>query len=367
MLDPNLSYKLNLAYSKIGEIGYEVALNIRKGKDFTTKQKNLYDQGIKMWLYLKVLFKHVDTSTTPPTLYGITELQVNKLLRCLEKLGQLDSLPIVPPILPESKPQIINKGQDGQDGQNGLDGNDANIVVEADSGETQIVVTPVIVLGVTHYKIKFVQYVKPLLSLNTVGGNVFQKGVVLTNKVVDLITTKGSANILTLVMTDTSYDLLLQAVLNLVTINGVVQPVTTFITIPEIKINTSIPATVSDGTNSIIGSTDIVFYYPFLVGISDTILTTTHYTALSKFIQGKANTSFTLNGTNKYFWIMYPDSYGTLTQIKDQNGFDVTAAFTTGTVTVNSSGLDEDWSITYRYYRTTLKTDIPNVPYSIFF
>src|SRR6478736_2201463 len=97
MLDPRLKERLAQGYSKIGDITYKIALNLKKGKDRIPAQLSLYEQGIKMNMLLKVLFRHIvfedDGSIT---LYRITPEQVNKFVRCLIELGELDTYPIAP-------------------------------------------------------------------------------------------------------------------------------------------------------------------------------------------------------------------------------------------------------------------------------
>ncbi len=123
---------------------------------------------------------------------------------------------------------------------------------------------------------------------------------------------------------------------------------------------------ITDGITTKNDQDSIRFYYPFLYGATD-VTNPTHYSALTKLIEAQGNKNLLLNGVDKYFWIGYPSSYGALARIKDQNGFVVTDAFTVVIVNVTSTGLDSNWTIEYRFYRTTLKTDISNQPYSIEF
>lgn len=364
MLDPRLAEKMQKAYALIGDIGYQLALNIRKGKDFTPRQEALYDKGIKIWTFLKILFRHVDTTTTPPTLYLIKEEQANRLIECIEKIGELDRLPIVPKIIPSCKPIIINKGRDGRDGVDGINAGAGSIVVEPKLGEEKIKVDYVLIGQVEHFQLSFDEYVSPLLSVQVQGTKVYEIGVIVASKTINIVTTKGSVNILSVTMTDVDLNADLQGTLNLVTVNGVSQPVTNFVTDTDITSDVTYIANVNDGVNTIGDQDMIQFFYPLLYGANSNILTTTHYNVLSKVIVGKENVSIPFNDTDKYFYIGVPSSYGSFL-VRDQNGFDVTSEFTEQILDVTSVGLDNNWVHEYRWMRTTVKTDIVNHSYSI--
>ena len=138
MLDPKLSDKLSQAYVKIGEIGYKAAINLSKGKDHTAKQEELWKKGRILRFFVKLLVRHIDLETTPPTLYRITEEQVNRILLLIDKVGKLDMIPVYPTIQQMQKPTILKGGKNGEDGKDGEPGSDANIIVEAAPGETQL-------------------------------------------------------------------------------------------------------------------------------------------------------------------------------------------------------------------------------------
>jgi len=367
MLDPKLTEKIALAYVAIGDIGHSIALNSMKGKDHSNRQKELKDRGRKLQLYMKILLRHVDASTTPPTLYRITDEQVNKLIRCIEKIGQIDSYPIVPSLLPTPRPILLNRGLDGTDGEDGAPGSDANIVCEPDTDETQISITEVDVDGVKTYKFKFTPYEEPTISVDLDGSEVVEEGVVVASHNLNITTHKGSKNITALTITnDSVLNAALQAILNLATLNGGTQPVLTVLPNTNISANKDYIVEVTDSSEEATAEDSIRFYYPFLYGATDTT-SPTHYSALTKLIEALGDKELILNGANKYFWIGFPSSYGSAARIKDQNGFVVTDAFTEVLVDVTSTGLDNNWTVEYRFYRTTLKTDINNQPYTIEF
>jgi hypothetical protein len=118
MLDPNLQSIISKAYAKIGDISYAIALKMKIGKNTLPVQRTLFEQGIKMSIILKILTRQIkfDSVTNIPTLYRLTELQVNRLVRCLVKLGDLNKYPVVPSLLPNVTPVILNQGLQGNPG-----------------------------------------------------------------------------------------------------------------------------------------------------------------------------------------------------------------------------------------------------------
>jgi len=128
MLDPNLQQDISKAYAKLGDISYAIALNMMKGKDASPSQKKLYEQGIKMRIILRVLLRQVTFNpvTNQPTLYRLTETQVNKFIRCLIEIGNLSQFPIVPTLIPNVNPIIVSTGLQGNPG----------VGIKGDKGDT---------------------------------------------------------------------------------------------------------------------------------------------------------------------------------------------------------------------------------------
>lgn len=366
MLNPKLKQYLSQGYVMIGKTSHKIAINLGKGKDHTRSQLELYDKGIRVLRILKVLFTHITfDESSKPILWRITEEEVNALIACLVKIGELDQYPIYPDVLPNTKPVNLSVGQQGQAGQNGLNGNDANIIVRAKSGEDEIAVTSVIELGVKIYELDLQLYIQQLLLVTIPAGILFRIGNIV-DVAINLTTTKGSKNITTLISTDADVDDILQPLINLITLNGISQPVVTILNVENIDSNTTFTFQINDGKTTVSAFVTVTFVYPYLFGISDTTTGFDYYTTLSKLDTIKSNRSFILNGINKYFWIGYDASYGTLNSIKDQSGLEKIADFTEVVDNVNSNGLDVDWSgKSYRFYRTTLKTTINNLPFSI--
>lgn len=365
MLDPNLRDYLAKGYVKIGDIGYAIAINMRKGKNGTVTQRNLYEQGIKMYLILDVLFRQVtfDEITLVPTLWRITEEQVNHLLTCLVKIGDLNASPIAPSLFPTVKPVYISSGLPGPPGTPGVNGIDANINVVLANGEKQLQISQSVISGVKTYALSFVNYIKQLLSVNSIG--LFEIGTSQDFNI-NLSSTKGNQSILTITCTDTTTNTVLQGLLDLVQANGVTQPYVIVIAITGQLINKTYTFNSNDGVNTVTTSTSISFVYPFFYG-HDPSNSINPYTTLTKLIAVAGNKQVNYNLTDEYAYFAYPASYGDLTSIKDQNGFDITGAWTKTVVSVTSTGLVNNWTVSYNVYRTTLRTTIVNSLYSFNF
>lgn len=351
MLDPQLTYKLQLAYAKIGEIGYKIALNLKKGKDQSNAQRELWQTGLKIRYLVKVLNRHVDIDTVPPTLYGITEAQVNRMLSCIDKLGKLDRLPVIPTALPKPKPIVINSGQDGQDGAPGQNGTDANIVVEPQIGEDNVSVELVEISGVKHYRISVDEYTVPQIVAAFTAPIAVEYGSTVENQELHITTTKGNLDVVGVTINVPSVNTLLQAVLDLNAVNGLTQPVTTPILIPSVTDTLTLTASIDDGVN-VIQSDPVTlgFYKAFLVGMSSSILTTTHYSVLSRIVLPKGTIEIPLNGEDSYIYIGFPADYGTV-KIYDNDEDEVTQEFIESTLNVTTVGLDSNYTTLYRFYR----------------
>jgi hypothetical protein len=366
MLDPRLHEKMEKGWIKIGDIGYSIALNLKKGKDHISRQRDLWDQGIKIHQLLKILYRHVDTNTTPPTLIRITEAQVNRILLCLQEIGNLDALPIVPSLSRYCKPIAINRGLDGANGANGIDGTNALITVEPEDGETDISVREEIVGSVKKYYLTVDLYEAPTVTLEITAPKVYMIGEIVPVKGISITTIKGRDDITSMVMTaPVDLDDELQAVLNLSTVNGEVQPVINSIVDTDVSESKTYTVMVSDGESGVEASDEINFYYPYLFGSSPGTGIDL-WDTLSRKVEPKETKGFAFNDTNAYFWIAFPASYGPVI-IKDQNGFVVTDEFTLSVADVTSTGLDVDWTVSYNIYRTTDITDIEDATFTIEF
>jgi hypothetical protein len=360
MLDPKLTEKMNLAYARIGELGYQISLNMKKGKDHLPSQQKLWDTGLKMWQYLKILFRHVDTSTTPPTLIRIEEVQVNKLLRCLEKLGQLDKVPAFPSMLNPYKPIRINQTLQGPAGDDGENGTNANITVEPETGESDLTVREEIVGSTKKYYLSVDIHTLPQITVEITAPKIYSKGVIIANKNVTITTTKGNQDITSLIVSSPAeLNTAFQATLNLAALNAEEQPVITTLAEENVDDGRVYTLEVSDGIETVTATDTLYFYFPYLYGASDDT-SFDRYVTLTKLVLGAGTTEIPLLGEEKYFWICFPSSYLDDADylIRDLNGLDVTSAFIPTVEDVTSDGLDADWTEEYVVLRTEEKTDI---------
>lgn len=114
-----------------------------------------------------------------------------------------------------------------------------------------------------------------------------------------------------------------------------------------------------DGTpGTILSALKIVeFIHPFFWGMNELDLAGDDiYNLLTKSVTKQSTKVVLLNGSAKHIYFCYPESYPDLTSIKDQNGYEVLDSFTQSLVTVESSGLSVDWTLSYKVYKTPLTT-----------
>lgn len=102
--------------------------------------------------------------------------------------------------------------------------------------------------------------------------------------------------------------------------------------------NATLTAKVTDDTQSIVSKDTgtFTFVYPIYHGAldSDSAPTEEQIKALTKHIESKGTKTYSFNCNNERFIFAYPKSYGALSQIYDQNNFNVTDTFTQYTVPV---------------------------------
>ena len=96
--------------------------------------------------------------------------------------------------------------------------------------------------------------------------------------------------------------------------------------------------TANDCRNNVSSSISYKFVYPYYAGVSTTdTLTETEITALTKKVETKSNKTINYTTKQSYMVFAYPSSYGDISKIIDQNGFDVTTSFTKSTVNINAT------------------------------
>ena len=105
----------------------------------------------------------------------------------------------------------------------------------------------------------------------------------------------------------------------------------------DITANKTFTLTANDGKNNVSKSISYTFVSPYYVGVSSTdTLTETDIKALTKKVETKGSKTINYTTSQSYMVFAYPSSYGAISSIIDQNGFNVTDSFVRNTVTVNS-------------------------------
>ena len=105
----------------------------------------------------------------------------------------------------------------------------------------------------------------------------------------------------------------------------------------DITTNKTFTLTASDGKNNVSKSISYTFVNPYYTGVSTTgTLTETDIKALTKKVETKGSKTINYTTAQSYMVFAYPSSYGAISSVIDQNGFNVTDSFVRNTVTVNS-------------------------------
>jgi hypothetical protein len=113
-------------------------------------------------------------------------------------------------------------------------------------------------------------------------------------------------------------------------------------------------ATVTDGTTTGTSVTRTRTYvYPFFYGVEAAGLTAqqlyTAFVGAGKLTKVKSDTTAAFAPVGQYYYLMYPVSYGPLTQILDQSSFNITPDFTVRSGTANEDVVGADGT-TQAYY-----------------
>lgn len=347
----------------LGDLAYDYVVYKKSG---TFNQYELKDKTYRLTLLSEYLDAVIDPDTEgirPYLLLAQNEVKFNKLLDGIYKLSDIFDIPGVPITGRRKFPLIIaNLGQTGPQGAPGQDGTDANIVVESDPDFDNISVIETNVGGIKTYKLGYSPYIAPQASITIQGSKVIEIGDVVETLTIYVISTRGRELIIRREIVSPPGIVLANPGIN----NP--GPQQENVLRSNVSVTTTYVLEVEDEYNEIVSSSDtITFVYPFLSGdtLTDTI---DYYQDLDKLIAAKSNKTIVFNGTNKFFWFGYPASYGSLSRIKDQNGFDVTGEFDVLNVNVNSANLDNNWTnVAYKFYKTKVKTTINSSPYTFEF
>ena len=326
---------------------------------------DLYCEGYTVRMYMQAIQRNDSfvASTpveNPPVQVGLLDWQVENIYTCLVTITGIKDYPVAIPILLEDPPAVIigQPGPAGPPGQDGADGTSANVEVTSSIPSILINSFPKPAdPSTTIYELVDNTYIEPTISLSldpslsvTEIGNVID-----TTMNIDLF--KGRDNVLTSVITSPSgLDAGYQSILDLPALNAGGLTGRSIIA-SGIVATTTFIVNISDGAESNQASKTKTFVYPFFWGSTPTEPINV-YSDLAKSITTKSTKAVSYNGVDEYFWFAFPASYGDLTSIKDQNGFEVLGSFTKIVENVTSTGLTNNWTESYNVYRTTAKTDI---------
>lgn len=124
---------------------------------------------------------------------------------------------------------------------------------------------------------------------------------------------------------------------------------------------TTYTAKVSDSITTVTSSgVTFTFVYPFYYGVGAQALTGSQVQALTDLPQVKQNTTVTTSPNNQVYYFAYPQAYGLLTSIKDQNGFNVTAGYTQRTATLTMMDSSNQPYYIYEFNNLTTQTNFAN-------
>lgn len=349
----------------LGNLAYRVVLEKNTGRyDKRAHQDKIY-RLILLDNYLRTIIDPDTEEIKPYLLLTENDIKFNKLLDAIYKLSDIFDVAGVPITGRRRLPLVFDQvGQPGTPGVEGAPGSDANIVVESDSTyDNMSVIEEVTGPNSKKYKIGYAPYVAPTISV-ALSVTLREVGIVVSSLTITVTSTKGRELITRRQIVSPGGFTLANPDIN----NSGPQAENVFAA--NVSANTTYTAEVEDDDNTIASaSASIQFVYPFLYGAADnTTPSPDFYQGLTKLVQTKSDKALTLNGTNKYFFFGYPASYGSLTRILDQNGFNVTAEWTEIAQNVNSANLDNNWTgVAYKFYRTTLKTTINNAVFTFDF
>lgn len=120
-------------------------------------------------------------------------------------------------------------------------------------------------------------------------------------------------------------------------------------------------AVVGDGTGSTTSNTiTFTFVYPFYYGVGAQSLTGAQVQALTKLVQGQSNTTTVTSPTSQVYYFAYPQSYGVLSSITDQNGFSTLAGYTRRSVSLTMLDSTTQSYYIYEFNTPTTQTSFSN-------
>jgi hypothetical protein len=342
------------------------------GYDLLEKEKysepcdDIYAKAFKAINYITVL-QDADVALT------LTDKQQEVIYKCLQDSLTLGNYPVagIPFTLAESV--LISQGSQGlpgTPGAPGADGTDADIdVVGHPDGNITVVIS--YVGPVKTATIQYTPYVLPGITILLDEGvipdpdqaRVVELGNVISTLGITVNLVKGRNAVTASTVTapgalNTAY----QSALNLTSLNSVGSQAVA-VSLTNVAATVTITVNITDGINTPSDTELVTFVYPYLYGQTGSTSTAALYAALSKLVKTEGDHSVPFLGTDQYFWFGLPVEYAAITRIEDENGFEVTGAFTlVATISVTSTPYGgSNWTHNYNFYRTTEGTTIDGV------
>jgi len=324
---------------------------------------DLYCNGYRVRVYMQALQRNDEfvASTPveePPVQIGLKDWQEENIYTCLVSITGIHDYPVFTPLTIVGPPPVIvgEPGPAGPPGQDGQDGTSANIDVrsnipsiliqETQEGEVKVYT----LVDNTYIEPTVVLALDPSLSVTEIGN------VIDVTMNINLF--KGRDDVLSsTIISPSGIDASYQSIVDLAALNAG-GPSARNVIAAGIIATTTFNVDIADGIPNTNNASKVkTFVYPFFDGstVADTV---NPYSGLNKNIATKSNKSVAYDADGEYFWFCYPASYGDLSSIKDQNGFEVLASFTKTVEDVTSTGLANNWTESYNYYRTTDATNI---------
>jgi hypothetical protein len=124
---------------------------------------------------------------------------------------------------------------------------------------------------------------------------------------------------------------------------------------------TAYRATAGDGTSTTTSSpVTFTFVYPFYYGVGAQSLTFAQVQGLNKLVQTQSNITTTTSPSSQVYYFAYPQAYGVLNSILDQNGFETIAGYTrrSGTMTMLDATVQNYY--VYEFNSPTTQTSFSN-------
>lgn len=274
---------------------------------------------------------------------------------CLQQLTGGFDLNEIPTLRNPTKPDILlgGTGVTGPRGPKGTDGTNANITLQPEVGETRINIREELSSNgqIKDYFLSYEEgpFIEPNYTITLPDGDYYPRGEVVASIPVQFTGTWGAGT----PTVASGISPVVFAIGNNVTGN---------FALSNLSDDFDVIIQINNYGEDYFFNKQGFFVYPILQG-STISETPTYYSELNRIIRPKEDTTVLFNGTDEYFFFGYPASYGDLKPagqggIIDQNGLDVTNAFEEVVTNITSTGLDNNWTVQYRIYKTIVPTTI---------